>query len=110
MLAPVDGARLEGTYALREHNGKIPKITFTADGRFKDEGAIHVLEHSLYKLTSLTAKPGEGTYEVKNYTILFHYSDGREFQAAFLGLGASKGDPKPGALTLGFNLDTLTRQ
>jgi hypothetical protein len=108
-LAPVDGARLEGTWAFAENNGKIPKITFTADGRFKDEGALNVLEHSLYRLYATTGKPGEGSYEVKNYTILFHYADGREFTSAFLGLGNPKGDRTPAALTLGFNHDTLKR-
>jgi hypothetical protein len=109
-LAPVDGARLEGTYAFTEHNGKIPKITFSGDGRFTDDGALNVLEHCLYKLYATTRKPGEGTYEVKNYTILFHYADGREFTAAFLGLTYTKGDRTPAALTLGFNDDTLKRQ
>jgi len=109
-LAPVDGARFDGTYAFSEHNGKIPRITFTADGRFRDEGALNVLEHCLYRLYATTAKPGEGTYEVKNYTVLFHYADGREFTSAFLGLLHKKGDLRPAELTLGFNHDTLRRQ
>jgi len=47
---------------------------------------------------------------VKNWTILFHYADGREFKSAFLGLGSTKGDRTPATLTLGFNHDTLKRQ
>jgi hypothetical protein len=109
-LEAVDGARFDGTWAFSEHNGKIPKIAFTADGRFKDEGALNVLEHSVYRLYATTQKPGEGTYEVKNYTVLFHYADGREFQSAFLGLLHKKGDLRPATLTLGFNHDTLKRQ
>jgi hypothetical protein len=109
-LAPVDGARFDGTWALPAQNGIVPKITLTAEGRFKDEGALQVLEHSLYKLPAASRKPGEGTYEVKNYTILFHYSDGREFTSAFLGLLHKKGDLRPAELTLGFNHDTLKRQ
>lgn len=109
-LPAVDGVRLEGTYAFQEHLGKVPKITFTADGRFTDAGALNVLEHPLYKLYAITGKLGQGTYEVKNFTILFHYDDGREFTAAFLGLTYTKGDRTPAALTLGFNDDTLKRQ
>jgi hypothetical protein len=109
-LPSVDGTRLEGTWGFDEGNGKISKITFTEGGRFSDQGALHVLEHSLYKLKSMTGKPGEGTYEVKNYTFYFHYSDGREFSTAYLGGGAAKGDLKPATLTLSFNHDTLKRQ
>jgi hypothetical protein len=109
-LASMDGARLDGTYAMSEHNGKIPKITFTADGKFKDEGALQVLEHSSYKLYSQNAKPGEGTYEVRNWTILFHYADGREFQAAYLGLAEKPGNARPAELVLGYNHDKLKRQ
>jgi len=109
-LEPVDGARFDGTWAFAEYNGRIPKISFTADGRFKDQGALNVLEHSTYKLYATTQKSGEGTYEVKNYTVLFHYADGREFTSAFLGLLHKKGDLRPATLTLGFNHDTLKRE
>jgi hypothetical protein len=109
-LDSVDGTRLEGTYAFSEHNGKVPKITFSADGRFTDDGALNVLEHCLYRLYHTTRKPGQGTYEVRNYTIVFTYDDGRRFTSAFLGLTYKRGDRTPAALTLGFNDDTLKRQ
>jgi len=109
-LAPVDGTRLEGTWAFGEYQGKIPRITFTEQGRFKDEGAVKILEHSTYTLYSTGSKPGEGTYEVKNWTLLLHYSDGREFTTAFLGLGAKPMDSQPAELVLGYNHDKLKRQ
>ena len=109
-LPSVDGARFDGTYAFQPDQGKVPKITFRADGRFTDEGALKVLEHNSYPLYGVARKPGEGTYEVKNWTIRFRYSDGRELQAACLGLAAKPGDPRPKELTLGFNHDTLKRQ
>jgi hypothetical protein len=87
-----------------------PRITFTENGRFTDDGAVRVLEHSLYTIYSTGMKPGEGTYEVKNWTLLLHYSDGRGFQTAFLGLGTPAGDVKPAELVLGFNHDKLKRE
>jgi len=109
-LPSVDGVRFDGTYVFQAEQGKVPKITFTADGRFTDEGALKVLEHNSYPLYGVARTPGEGTYEVKNWTIRFRYSDGRELKAACLGLGAKPGDPRPKELTLGFNHDTLKRQ
>lgn len=109
-LPPVDGARFDGTYALPEDNGRVPQITFTAEGRFSDQGALAVLEHSLYRLKSDVRKPGEGAYEVKNYSILFKFDDGREFTAACLGQGLKAGDLRPAELVLGFNSDTLRRR
>ena len=44
-LKPVDGATFSGTYTMSESYGKIPSITFSADGRFTDNGAIKVLYH-----------------------------------------------------------------
>ncbi|MGZ8558732.1 MAG: hypothetical protein ACXWWC_10375, partial [Chitinophagaceae bacterium] len=44
-LNPVDGARFSGTYVMSEAYGKIPVISFTADGQFTDNGAIKALYH-----------------------------------------------------------------
>jgi len=108
-IAPVDGARLDGTWTMSANPGdKIPKITFREDGTFSDDGALKVLEHHLYRLYGIAAKPGDGTYEVKNFTMLFHYADGREFSAACLDL--QKGNPQPASFNLGVNQDPLKRQ
>lgn len=107
-LPPVDGARFAGTYVFEEQNGKAPAITLTKDGHFADDGALKVLEHSVYDPYVLTEKPGEGTYEVKDYTITFSYADGRVFKAPFTGLGFKPGDLSPEKLTIG--ADTMTRR
>jgi hypothetical protein len=110
-LDSVDGMRWDGTYAFKaEADGKVPAITFAKDGTFTDDGAIKVLEHSLYALYSTGDKSGRGTYDVKNHTVLFRYADGRTFTCAYLGLLAKKGEMSPATLTLGFNHDTLTRK
>lgn len=108
-IAPVDGARLDGTWTMAANPGdKIPTITFREDGTFSDDGALKVLEHNLYRLYGIAAKPGDGTYEVRNFTMLFRYADGREFSAACLDL--PKGNSKPAAFSLGFNQDPLKRR
>lgn len=109
-LAPVDGTRWDGMWAFAVPEGKAPSIAFTKDGRFADDGAIKVLEHSLYPLHSTGDKPGAGTYEVKNYTVVFRYDDGRTFTSAFVGLGYKKGELRPESLVLGFNHDTLKKK
>jgi hypothetical protein len=109
-LASVDGMRWEGTWEFEPREGGTPSITFTKDGRFRDNGAVKVLEHSLYGLYSTGDKPGAGTYEVRNFTLLLTYSDGRRFTAAYLGLWEPRGDPRPAELRLGFNQDMLKRR
>ena len=106
-LEPPDGARFDGTWAFAGEPGK-PKaaISFTNDGGFKDSGAVNVLNHGY----PLTEAPGEGTYEVRGYTLLLHFQDGREYRIAFPGLGYVKGDPRPQRLVLSFNEDALIRQ
>ena len=80
--------------------------TFTPDGKFKDFGAVSILNHGY----PLTEAPGDGGYEVRNYTLLLHFEDGREYRIAFPGLGYEKGNLRPPKLTLSFNEDALTRQ
>ena len=106
-LAPPDGARFDGTWAFEGEPGR-PKaaITFTPGGRFRDSGAVNVLNHGY----PLTEAPGDGTYEVRRYTLLLHFEDGREYRIAFPGLGYEKGNLRPQRLTLSFNEDALIRQ
>jgi hypothetical protein len=109
-LNPADGARFAGTYALSEMNGKIPSITFTADGRFTDNGAVKVLYHEYIDCLNPALTPGSGTYEVKDYSVTFTYTDGRKIRIAFLGVGYSKNDPSPAKLSMSYNEDPMTRQ
>ena len=106
-IDPVDGARFEGTWAF-EGTATGPKaaITFTRKGEFTDSGAVNVLNHGY----PLVEAPGEGTYEVRGYTLSLHFKDGREYKIAFPGLGYAKGNLRPQQLILSFNEDVLVRQ
>jgi hypothetical protein len=107
----VDGARFEGTYAFDGNwNGAPPSIGFTADGRFTDAGALNILNHQTTDPFNITRNPGSGTYEVRNFTIVFKYSDGRICRLAFSGQGFSKSNPSPEKLTLSFNDDELRKR
>jgi hypothetical protein len=107
----VDGARFEGTYAFDGNwEGKPPSIRFTSDGRFTDAGALNILNHQTTDPFNITRNPGSGTYEVRNFTIVFKYSDGRICKLAFPGEGYSKSNPSPERLTLSFNNDELRRR
>lgn len=62
--------------------GAKPVLTFYANGKFKDEGLFNT-----YLFDGATnpeaAKPGNGTYELKDYSIILKYDDGRVRQEAF---------------------------
>jgi hypothetical protein len=109
-LPSVDGATFNGTYTLSEVNGKIPAITFTSDGRFTDNGALKVLYHEYIECLNPALNAGSGTYEVKDYSVTFTYSDGRRIKLAFLGAEYTKGNPSPATLLMSYNEDRLTRQ
>jgi hypothetical protein len=62
--------------------GEKPVIAFTKDGKFNDEGLFNT--YLFDGATNPTAaKPGSGTYELKDYSIIFKYDDGRVRQEAF---------------------------
>jgi hypothetical protein len=109
-LNSVDGARFNGTYVMSEAYEKIPSITFTAAGRFTDNGAVRVLYHEYIDCVNPGLMPGSGTYEVKNYSILFTYTDGRKIKLAFMGTGYDKTNPSPSTLLMSFDENTLTRK
>ncbi|MEO7982489.1 MAG: hypothetical protein ABI688_00275, partial [Bacteroidota bacterium] len=109
-LQPVDGATFNGTYALAEWNGSIPSIHFTPDGTFTDNGAIRVLYHEYIDCINPGLSPGSGNYEVKNYSILFNYTDGRKIKLAFPGAGYDKNNAGPTTLSMSYNEDKMQRQ
>lgn len=109
-LPAVDGARFNGTYVMSEAYGKIPSITFTADGRFTDKGAIRVLYHEYNDCINPGILPGSGTYEVKDYTIAFQYTDGRKIKIAFTGTEYDKKNLSPAILRLSSNEDPMKLQ
>ena len=109
-LNSIDGARFSGTYIMSEAYEKIPSITFTADGRFTDNGAVKVLYHEYVDCVNPGLMPGSGTYELRNFSILFNYTDGRKIKLAFMGTGYDKTNPSPSVLLMSFDENTLTRQ
>ncbi|MDZ4794132.1 MAG: hypothetical protein SGI83_07625 [Bacteroidota bacterium] len=109
-LQSVDGARFNGTYTMSESYGKIPSISFTTDGKFTDKGALNVLCHEYVDCVNPAINPGSGTYEVKNYTVHFNYSDGRKIKIAFPCNGYDIRNPSPSVLQMSYNEDKLTKQ
>jgi len=109
-VQPVDGATFEGTYALGSVNGQVRSITFSSDGRFTDRGALKALSSDPGACVSPGATPGAGTYEVRDYSMIFTYSDGRAMTLAFADAGYTKDNRTPARLKLSFNEDALVRQ
>ena len=112
----VDGAKFNGTYALSSKNfageetGKTPLISFTADGKFTDNGAVKILYHQYVDCLNAGQEPGAGTYEVKNYSVILNYTDGRKIKIAFIGTDYDKSNLSPATLTLSFNEDVLKKK
>jgi hypothetical protein len=112
----VDGARFNGTYAMSSKNflggetGITPLISFTADGKFTDNGALKILYHDYVICVNPAYNPGSGTYEVKNYSVIFNYTDGRKIKIAFLGQDYEKSNQSPPTLTLSYYGNVLKKQ
>ncbi len=112
----VDGARLNGTYAMSSKNflggetGVTPILSFTADGKFTDDGALKILYHDYVECVNPANAPGSGTYEVKNYSMIFNYADGRKIKLAFLGEDYDKSNQSPATLTLSYYGNVLKKQ
>ena len=76
-----NGARFEGTYYW---GSKLKTITFLADGRFVDRGAMQeAFQYTFPKQPGLT-NPGTGTYRILDYTIFLDYADGRKVRHSFV--------------------------
>lgn len=90
--ASVDGLRLEGAWTSyanpddpdldRLAPGKRPIIRFGRDGRFVDEGLFAVFMRSY---TGGDDRPGSGSYEMRDFTVILRYDDGRVRHEAFTG-------------------------
>ncbi len=89
-MASVDGLKLDGAWRLPDPAAK-RRIEFTSAGRFKDEGVLEDVGHvpvpawaggHIVRLERPPAR-GEGTYEIREFTILFAYDDGRRWSADF---------------------------
>jgi hypothetical protein len=112
----VDGARFNGNYAFSskdfagQETGKTPLISFTADGKFTDKGAMSIMYHEYNDCLNAAKAPGSGTYEVENYSVIFNYTDGRKIKIAFLGTDYDKKNQSPATITMSSNEDTMRRQ
>jgi hypothetical protein len=109
-LPSVDGARFNGRYVMNAAFGIVPTISFTPEGGFIDNGAIRVLYHEYNDCINPSLLPGSGTYEIKDYTITFTYTDGRKIRIAFLGTEYDRNDQRPAVLRMSNNEDPMTRQ
>ena len=109
-LPSVDGATFNGTYNMSAVNGQIPSISFTSDGKFTDNGALQQLYHEYIDCLNPAVTPGSGQYVVKDYSIVFNYTDGRKIILAFLGAGYDKSNPSPPTLRMSYNEDPMTKQ
>ena len=86
-LSP-DGVRFAGTFTAEKdpsrYTGPEPTLAFTPDGRFTDGGAIYWMRHVRGSTEDQSDKLlGSGTYAIKNFTMVFSYSDGRQIKMAF---------------------------
>jgi hypothetical protein len=93
-----------GTWCLSD--GKC--LELGANGRFRDGGAVRVMEHAAVEYAATPAS-GEGTYELRDYSLVLRYTSGLVFRLAFPGL---LGGPTavPPQVEWGWNLDALTRR
>jgi hypothetical protein len=112
----VDGARFNGTYTMSSKDflggetGITPLINFTADGKFTDNGALKILTHAYVECVNDAYNPGSGTYEVKNYSVIFNYTDGRKIKLAFLGRDYDKSNQSPPTLYLSYYDNMLKKR
>jgi hypothetical protein len=88
---PVDGLRLQGAWTSyanpndpsldRLPRGKSPVFHFTSDGKFIDDGVLAV-----FLSEGHADQAGSGEYEIRDFTLVLRYSDGRIKTLAFSGL------------------------
>lgn len=85
-----DGVRLNGTFRRADYKTLFASaqqgITFTPDGRFKDEGifkAAFVQNRTERGSEFDDGAPGTGTYRVKHYSLELAYDNGRSKRAVF---------------------------
>jgi hypothetical protein len=99
------GGRLDGRYCLAD---AAACLTLAPDGRFRDEGAVRILEHATYPYPASPAG-GQGQYEIRDHTLVLRYDGGPEVRVAYPGTEAPGQSRDPPAISLGFNLDQLKR-
>jgi hypothetical protein len=83
-LPPVDGLTLDGKWYRADFDKEVKNgtysfgyLTLKKDGHFSDDGMMEGWANF---------KPGSGTYEIRDFTLLLNYSDGRKEQLSFYSL------------------------
>ncbi len=94
-LASVDGVKLSGKYVNGISgwstsgaypygvNDAQPMIEFSSNGSFTDKGAF--VTNFTMPYQNADRAPGNGTYEIKNFTLTLNYADGRKITKSFNG-------------------------
>jgi hypothetical protein len=95
---PVDGLRLQGSWTYftnpndpsidRMPRGQAPVFHFTSGGKFVDDGVVALF---LTEGNRSADHAGSGAYEIRDFTLILRYSDGRVKTYAFSGM--CPGDP-----------------
>jgi hypothetical protein len=109
-MPSVDDVKLNGKWMIKGANDQPFFITFKTDGTFIDGGVLRILDHTVYNYYSTADGGGQGSYFIKDHTIVFKYSDGRILEIAFPGLQFTPGNNSPNELILSHNNDTLIKQ
>jgi hypothetical protein len=86
-LCRCDGVRFSGLYDAGHHD----PIQFSADGTFADGGALNTVvntdgEHRW--------PGGQGTYSLRNYTLMLTYRDGRQIRKSFMAAAVHEKDQR----------------
>ena len=88
----VDNYKLDGSYTSYSNpsdpdlkkTGKKPVIHFKSDGTFTDDGLFSMAGYLQgIAETDEQCAPGSGAYEMRDFTLLLRYSDGRTRQTSF---------------------------
>jgi len=109
-MPSVDNVKLDGKWMIKGVNDRPFFITFKNDGTFIDNGALRVIDHTVYDYYSTADGGGSGSYSIKDHTIVFKYTDGRILEVAFPGLQFNPGNHSPIELVLSYNNDSLIKQ
>jgi len=99
----VDGLRLQGSWTTfadpndpaldQREQGKKPLITFSREGRFTDEGVFASYFDAHSSTDPAQSRAGTGTYELKRFSVILRYADGRTRKLAITGVFG--GSPAP---------------
>lgn len=99
----VEDLKLNGTYTWEADPAKYtangmkaePTLSFTADGRFSDRGAVYYLNHIelSYNSDYSDNKYGDGRYEIRRHTLSLYFDDGRAYHFTFMNFDGNKADP-----------------